>query len=224
MASSIITPPIVTNGLICYLDSGNLISYPQSGTVWTDLSGNGNNATFSGYSFTTSNIGVLTTSTLGQIVTTYSTASGANNTTMIMWYKWDGINQASPGMLIGDIGTKGYGFLINSGGNNGTAGNKVSVFYPGSAYNVLSSYGTLVTNKWTQLSITRNTTTTTLYQDGVFIGSTNSTPGNNTLPLLLYINYDLNGSFGVSKFYNRALSQQEILQNYNAIKGRFGLQ
>ena len=34
-------PPIVTNGLVLYLDAANKISYPGSGTTWQDLSGNG---------------------------------------------------------------------------------------------------------------------------------------------------------------------------------------
>jgi hypothetical protein len=31
------------------------------------------------------------------------------------------------------------------------------------------------------------------------------------------------GNIGLVSFYNRALSSQEVLQNYNATKGRFGL-
>ena len=35
-------PNIVTDGLVLYLDAANPKSYPGSGTVWKDLSGNGN--------------------------------------------------------------------------------------------------------------------------------------------------------------------------------------
>jgi hypothetical protein len=38
-------PRMITDGLVLYLDSANAKSYPGSGTVWTDLSGNGNNGT-----------------------------------------------------------------------------------------------------------------------------------------------------------------------------------
>jgi hypothetical protein len=31
------------------------------------------------------------------------------------------------------------------------------------------------------------------------------------------------GSLAVAKLYNRALTDAEVLQNYNALKGRFGL-
>jgi len=39
------SPSIVTSGLVLALDAGNTKSYPNTGTVWTDLSGNGNTGT-----------------------------------------------------------------------------------------------------------------------------------------------------------------------------------
>lgn len=36
-------PKIITDGLLLYLDAANEKSYPGSGTIWNDLSGNGNN-------------------------------------------------------------------------------------------------------------------------------------------------------------------------------------
>jgi hypothetical protein len=37
--------PLITTGLMLYLDAGNALSYPGSGTTWTDLSGNGRDGT-----------------------------------------------------------------------------------------------------------------------------------------------------------------------------------
>ena len=53
-------PRIVTNGLVLCLDAGNTRSYPGSGTTWTDLSGNGNNGTLSGPTFSATDRGCLT--------------------------------------------------------------------------------------------------------------------------------------------------------------------
>ena len=36
-------------------------------------------------------------------------------------------------------------------------------------------------------------------------------------------NADWNGNIGPINYYNRALSSTEVLHNYNALKGRFGL-
>jgi hypothetical protein len=35
--------------------------------------------------------------------------------------------------------------------------------------------------------------------------------------------YELNGKIGITQIYNRALSAQEVLQNYNATKSRFNI-
>jgi hypothetical protein len=40
-----VSVPIISNGLILYLDAGNAASYPGSGTTWTDVSGNINTGT-----------------------------------------------------------------------------------------------------------------------------------------------------------------------------------
>ena len=61
---------IVTDGLILHLDAGNKNSYPGSGTTWTDLSGNGYNATLNNsVGFTTSSGGMLTLNGSNQTAT-----------------------------------------------------------------------------------------------------------------------------------------------------------
>lgn len=54
-------PKIVTDGLVLCLDAANPKSYPGSGTVWSDLSGNGNNGTLvNGVGYNSNNGGYLT--------------------------------------------------------------------------------------------------------------------------------------------------------------------
>lgn len=51
-------PDIITNGLVLHLDAANSKSYPLSGTVWNDLSGNNNHATLTnGPTYSSSNNG-----------------------------------------------------------------------------------------------------------------------------------------------------------------------
>ena len=38
-------PNVIDNGLVLSLDAGNVKSYPGSGTIWYDKSGNNNNGT-----------------------------------------------------------------------------------------------------------------------------------------------------------------------------------
>ena len=51
---------IVRDGLVLHLDAGSERSYPKSGTVWKDLSGNRNNSTLiNGPSFSNQNNGKI---------------------------------------------------------------------------------------------------------------------------------------------------------------------
>ena len=53
------SPNIVTDGLVLCLDAANPRSYPGSGTSWLDLSGQGNNGTLNGPTFSNDNSGFL---------------------------------------------------------------------------------------------------------------------------------------------------------------------
>lgn len=54
-------PRIINSGLSLHLDGADRNSYPGNGTIWYDLSGNGNNGTLTnGPVFSTSNRGIIT--------------------------------------------------------------------------------------------------------------------------------------------------------------------
>jgi hypothetical protein len=54
------SPSLVLPGLVLCLDAANSKSYPGSGTTWTDLSGNGNNGTLvNGVGYSGDNLGSL---------------------------------------------------------------------------------------------------------------------------------------------------------------------
>jgi hypothetical protein len=217
---------IVRDGLVLDLDAAKLDSYPRTGTSWKDISGNQNNGTLTnGPTFDSGNGGSIVFDGVNDSFNTPFTNSGGNNTTSTIWYKWNGINQENILTYLGNGASTGLGFYINGGGNNNTPGNKISILYGGSYYNALDTgtlYGTLVSGIYTHLTLTRDNTTTRLYQDGIFIGSTTRTPNSNTSNLN-FVFGTVGGSVSLIQFYNRALSSQEVLQNYNATKTRFGL-
>ena len=218
--------------LVLNLDAGIPESYPGTGTLWTDLSIYGNNGTLiNGPTFDSANDGSIVFDGVDDYVTTLLNSS-ANNTTSIIWYKWDGVNKATTLTYLGNSESTGLGFYINNGTNTNTAGNKIGVLYGGAYYNALNSgtlYGTLVSGIYTQLTLTRDGSTTMLYQNGVFLGYTTRTPNASTSSLNLKIGGVAGGllSFGgavpLIQFYNRALSSTEILAKFNQTKGRYGL-
>jgi len=99
------------------------------------------------------------------------------------------------------------------------------------AYNVEDylQYSTLPTvGQWTNVVITRAGTAVTLYYNANSVAT--ATTGYNFVQATAYIGNDgptssanFNGKIANTSFYNRALTASEIQQNFNAIKGRYGL-
>jgi hypothetical protein len=90
----------------------------------------------------------------------------------------------------------------------------------------------LATNTWYHAVMTYDGSLATLYINGVPITSSPATgsitySSNSNLNIGRKNSSDgeyISGQVQVTRVYNRGLSQQEITQNYNALKGRFGLQ
>lgn len=68
---------IVTSGLVMHLDAGNPASYPGSGTTWTDLTGNSNNASlYGGWSYDSANGGRIIFDGVNGYAPLYSARTG----------------------------------------------------------------------------------------------------------------------------------------------------
>ena len=91
-------PNIVEDNLVFHVDAANTRSYPGSGTTWTDLSGNGNNATINGATFNSGNGGYFIMDgsndyiTLGtQLNSTIAPNSEDNDVTFSFWVNLDDV-------------------------------------------------------------------------------------------------------------------------------------
>jgi hypothetical protein len=223
---------IITQGITLYLDSANKDSYPGTGTTWYDLSGNGNNGTLvNGPSFLPNvNSGIFDFDGVDDYTSLgFSAASliqGKTAVTIGIFFKLDVLAD-----LRGLIGTLNYGCGANLGL---VARGNVLTFYndTGTCYDVgISSF--VETGKWIYAVGTYDGTTTRIYgiKDGILSqdsgtgksGATNTFTSDFRIIGNQYPDYFTNGQCGTAFVYNRVLSQAEILQNYNATKGRFGL-
>ena len=82
------TTPIVLNGLVLYLDAGNPLSYPGTGTIWTDLSNFGNNGTLiNGPTFNSGNGGNIVFDGTNDFVTCGTAIGKLPNFTISCWIK-----------------------------------------------------------------------------------------------------------------------------------------
>ena len=217
---------IVTNGLLLYLDAGNLDSYPGTGTTWYDLSGTGNNATVeSSVSFNSPYGGGLTTlnnvsNTNQKIYGTFSLSSA--NYTWEIWYT----NNGSQGGDASGFGVTDSGG-VSSNGFRANSGTSVQQWVGGSL-TVSQTISTSSSPK--QVVLRRSGTTFNSFSNGVLIDTDTAANTSGT-----FVNYSMNynsatssnngwnGTYYIVRMYNRTLSDAEILQNYNAQKGRFGL-
>jgi len=233
-------PNTVTSGLVLELDAGNIKSYPTTGTTWFDKSGNANNGTLTnGPTFNTGSLGSIVFDGVDDYVNMgNSTALNSSNITFSAWVQrtatwtqtslyWAKANgdYTSNGFYI-EVATAsgiGGGFLPTSVITNGAATN-----YFRTSVNSNTSFPL---NTWTYFTVTLNGSTPAIYFNGIAasltIGGTNIiTPTSDTKYLMssspLYVT-TTSGNIAQSSIYNKALSASEVLQNYNATKGRFGL-
>lgn len=132
-----------------------------------------------------------------------------------------------------EIFSKGSG--LNSNGNFGWAVSYYSVAnqlyfdtYTTTTRYALTANHTNSTN-WFHLAVTFSSGTKIMYVNGVAVASNSSTPhtiGNLTYSLMISETSSwpaLSGTVPVFRYYNRNLTTDEIKQNFEAMRGRYGI-
>lgn len=218
------SPSVVTSGLVLCLDAANSRSYPGSGTVWTDVSGNGNTGTLTnGPTYNSTNLGSIVFDGVDdKVITTLSPLY--NSTTWEAWV-YCTANVSSYNMFMGDW-LPYFGFY---GGNSLYFSNIM-----GGAQQTIQTTSDLSLNTWYQAVFTTafngTNTTASIYTNSILTASNLQTgaqggpggtftvgDGNNSTW------YPFQGKVSGVKIYNRALSAAEVTQNFNALRGRYGI-
>jgi len=224
---------IVTNGLVLDLDAAKRDSYPGSGTTWNDISGNRNNGTLTnGPTFDPANGGSIVFDGTNDIIplNTSTSFGSPSNLTIGIWVKYTNFTVSNLGRTLFRASnlSENVGFSIYQATDSPY--NRVKCYVNLAAgLNVLNSTSQLNTNQWYFVTITYNSSVLNLYINGLLDASS---PGSGGIvwPSLArtpqfgesFGSY-FAGNIASTQVYNRALSATEILQNYNATKGRYGL-
>jgi len=228
---------IITNGLVLNFDAGFTPSYPTSGTSWYDLSGNVYNGTLTnGPTYDMADGGSIQFDGTNDYVTLGSSVPtnlriGEGDFTIDFWVYTNGTATYSIcGNLNDANGDGSYWVILNS---TYTGLHTVQFGRVG----ISSKFGTttLPTNAWTNIILSRIGTTMTCYINGVSYSTTatvNNFTGNFNVDYLLGISksntsfsaYPLNGWLAILRIYKGVgFTSTQVLQNYKAQKGRFGL-
>jgi len=216
-------PKIVTAGLVLCLDAGNNKSYPSGGTAWNDLSGNNNNGTLvNGVGYSASNGGALSFDGVDDAIS-LSNITPTSGASFSAWIYINGSN-SNYGTIFANWSDVGGGkaYWIGTLNNQSTT---IQVYFNGSFIIDITS---LPLNTWMLLTISHTGSICKGYINAIerfSLSSTLTTSTNNTSIGydITRTNYPFKGNITQASIYNRALSASEILQNYNANKGRFSL-
>ena len=222
-------PRIVTDGLVLALDAGNAKSYPGSGNTWYDLSGNGNNGTNSNMTYSSNNGGIFDFNNTSS-VSLISNSASLNPTTGLTIESWVNFDGNTNDFIFekGNVNTQFSLFSHSSDivfrtyhsgdGSYHTQGpSKASVG--------------VVNGQWHHIVGSWDGSTKRIYVDGVLRNSVSKSGNLVTRTTGAAVGrfggtstgYYFGGDIAKVAIYSIGLNDSQVLNNYNALKGRYGL-
>jgi hypothetical protein len=213
-------PDIVTSGLVLHLDAGNTKSYPGTGNTWYDLSENNRNGTINGSPAFTNGYFDITGDATYVSIPNSGLVPRTNDFTYSCWINFDSVD--------------GLDTIFE----NGSWTDTLLFRYQTNAFNVYSEGAlrgsfawTAALNTWVNIVFKRESGVCSAFVNNNVIGSTFSMNidinlANSNLWLMRSQHITgqyTNGKISIFSIYSKALSNTDIQQNYNALKGRYNL-
>jgi hypothetical protein len=217
---------IVTDGLVLNVDAGFTPSYPKNGTTWYDVSGTNNGTLTNGPTFNSDNGGGIVFDGVDDYVKVPINLTYSQGTISCWVYpKSTGDNFF---VYTNNNPTSTYTHQLGI-----RSSNKLYAYIYDGGLKQFEGTSTMNTNEWYHCVFWwKDNMAFGSYLNGVsqgslsvgtawksgsnfWIGSNAGGPSG--------VNGFLNGEISNLQIYNRQLTSSEILQNYNAQKGRFGL-
>jgi len=247
------SPSIVRDGLVLYLDAANSKSYPGSGVIIYDLMSNYNSTMYgvthntNGY-FSFAGTGERDSAPIGEYIslstaaTTTLQSSKPDGVTYSVWMRFTGDQLSGHGIFVGsttinhmeyrssNINSGGYwrteavrqnGYSFGGGGNNADGGNQLNVWF-----NLTIIFDNITANHPVRWYKNGN-----LFHTGYMSNGSNGDAeyfepnsfGKSTGTDTYQYVESFKGDMSLLKIYEKALTVDEIKQNFNALRGRFGI-
>jgi hypothetical protein len=229
-------PSIVKDGLVFYVDAANPESYVSGSTTTDSLVGGISCSLINDINFSTDNQGNWVFDGIDDYIEVLANGNGSifaiQDYTLDMWFKSD-FNGTYDVLWSYDYITHTNPFYSQHLRiNTVTPGVNGNIAY---AWNIngttFDSMGAgAITTGWQNCSVTKSPVETKIYLNGILKNTKTYTSHT-----VSYYNQEIwigksnfangiaKGNFSSVKFYNRVLTDNQVLQNYNALKGRFGL-
>ena len=230
------SPRIVRDSLALYLDAANTKSYPGSGTTWKDICGKNNDGTLvNSPTFDSDNLGSFDFDGSDERVNLFNPVVNNSAFSVDIWHKRGAqIDKYLYSETSGSSNNPFWGISSKTGSSNSTlrifarrnSGTGEVNFQPSGAQYTI--YDDLPHH----LVVVYESNNLYFYHDGSSIGSTSWNKGSytgltqNTLAGWRYgsgptTGGNMSGNIYSLKTYQKALTAAEVLQNYNALKGRY---
>lgn len=223
----------VTNGLMCYFDASNLVSYGRTSANWYDLSGNNRQ----GY--------VRGTPTFGTAFGGYI-ETGANQTANYVELPESALQNLTNGFVFSldwwctmkdtSAGRYQQSMVNSSGGNLFIIGKDATSFSIYATTLVSGTAPTYTVDVPVHLAVTSDGTYQYFYKNGVLTSTWSAAWGDlktvggwiidqeqDAAKGAFDANQNTYGWWHTTRLYNRVLTAAEVFQNYNSQKNRFGL-
>jgi hypothetical protein len=217
------SPKVVTDGLVLYLDAANTKSIVSGSTTWNDLSRRGNNGTLTNNpTFDSQNAGSIVFDGTNDYVIGSGVNLSGSAFTISTWIK---PNQTDTRIFFSVGSTTSTRGSIHIRITNST-----SILFGMYSDDLTFTVPDLL-NNWSHITVSLNTDfTQSSFRNGVFINSrlaggyfTGGSLWAAGVRLFGSLGEFFSGNISHTLVYNRALTPTEVLQNYNATKGRYGL-
>ena len=232
------SPLIVRDGLVLCLDAANPRSYPKSGTTWSDLKGSNDGTLTNGPTFDADDKGSIVFDGTDDEVSISSSdfsvfsLTATQGVTVSCWVKLDSSTENrymfhgegsgseivlkydksnTPSNTTGALADKfTFLILVPSGGKSATVSSVHSTTSPD--------------GNWINVVGTRDESGVfKMYVNGVLEGTDSANSSAFPTPASVGIGDVGEQSISLVYYYNRELTAAEVLQNYNATRGRYGI-
>jgi len=227
---SVLPAPSPTTNLLLHLDSGDPLSYPGTGTTWTDLVAEKEFTLYGSPEY----VGFLTFNGTNQWADTPTSLPLLPTWTVEVWQYYTGTNTGDAPTIVSEAYLQGGGYGINyalgcSGFSPPNNANVAASFYNGSWHYTDTDYSITTPNAWYHIVGSFDGTNLKLYVNGG-LGFTQQVTGqtlsSNESGIRLMRRWDgaeyWGGGLMTVKIYDGALSDSVVASKFNSEKSRYG--